>query len=515
MAVDGAGKRLAVGTADGRVLLYSSDDGSAPREASRRHHGGVAGAAFRPGTQELLTAGSDGMLRVWNAEKMENLREVRAHAGFISALAVDRRGAVAATAGSEGVVRVWNLDGLTERATLIGHQREIGALAFHQTRPLLASQSWDGTLRLWNVAATGEPKVAALHVANDADALGLAFSPDGERLACLAQGAMVQLWDMSDRSDVTPEAWAAHRVSNARLLARVDGKVVLADEGANTHEFGPEGAAEREARGAEILRLCRGGPGMKRWLTVHRDGSLRWRGSAEPFAAVGVKLLAAAGQGAFLVTAGEDGTVHLSALAKETPKTMIAAKVPGAVGAAVSSDGRRVAAWDAKGRLRAGAPGALKQVPGAEAHGIRQAVWHPVREALVVRNMTRNLLLLDTKTGKVLQRMPGHSEMIKAMALDASSRWMVTGAEDGQVRIWDLKEQTRSVLLTSLGQWVEDVMMDPNARFVTCVLKNGAVRRLKLPEPDIDASLEALRRRVQTKLGIAVLKTGDRLTAFR
>jgi len=219
------GALLAIGTTDGRVVTVGADLVSALDAVA--HRGKVAAVRFL-GENGALSAGADGHLIAWDLATGAQRGNVRAHTGFISALAVNESGLTAATAGADGIIRLWNLRDLTERISLAGHRREVGALAFHPSRPRLASHGWDGTLRLWDYAAASQPRTATLHVSSAARSLSVAFSPDGAHLACLAGGAELWLWDVGERNDITPDAWRGARYRGGRLLApAAPGKTLL------------------------------------------------------------------------------------------------------------------------------------------------------------------------------------------------------------------------------------------------------------------------------------------------
>ncbi len=93
-----------------------------------------------------------GSVEVWRiAEKTRQYR-LRPHKQIdLACLAFSPDGQLLATAGSEGIIYLWNAaDGLFLR-TLEGHRGSIRDLAFSPDGSLLASVSADGSLRLWGV----------------------------------------------------------------------------------------------------------------------------------------------------------------------------------------------------------------------------------------------------------------------------------------------------------------------------------------------------------------------------
>ncbi len=75
-----------------------------------------------------------------------------------------------------------------------GHAAAVYCVAFRPTDGLqLASGSVDKTVRLWNVADAKEIKVLSGH---PDDVYGVAWSPDGKRLASIGYGGNLIVWDV-------------------------------------------------------------------------------------------------------------------------------------------------------------------------------------------------------------------------------------------------------------------------------------------------------------------------------
>ena len=118
-AISPDGARIAIGTADGAVSLWSIADarqlGSVPEEL--RHRGAVLDLAFRPDGQQLASASADGTIKLWSVT-----------------------GAIPSV-----------------MATLCGHQGEVSRVNYAPGGDFLASAGADGSGRLWSVVGQPEP----------------------------------------------------------------------------------------------------------------------------------------------------------------------------------------------------------------------------------------------------------------------------------------------------------------------------------------------------------------------
>lgn len=190
---DPSGKYVFFAAEDSRVWRWIWDgDTKVPLAA---HDSWVRALAFDPGGETLITGGYDGRLIWWPAaaEKPEPIRTVEAHAGWIRALAVSPDGQLLASVGNDKLVRLWNLaDGQPVRE-LAGHTSHIYNVAFHPDGLRLVTGDLKGGLFEWQVADGGrlrELSLPALHKydttfqADIGGPRGMAFRPDGQRLAC-------------------------------------------------------------------------------------------------------------------------------------------------------------------------------------------------------------------------------------------------------------------------------------------------------------------------------------------
>lgn len=126
---------------------------------------------------------------IWDTNGNQQ-RELKGHAGYISALAVSNGPAHQyLTGGEDAVILLWNKSGeITRRFT--GHKAEVNALAFSPSNKSIASAGSDSTVYIWNIS--GE----LTHTLPHQDLVSsLAFSPDGNYLLSGSYDSKGKIWD--------------------------------------------------------------------------------------------------------------------------------------------------------------------------------------------------------------------------------------------------------------------------------------------------------------------------------
>lgn len=120
--------------------------------------------------------------------------KVPAELGEQKAIAYDRNGSVLATGGSDGVVRLWNAQSGAQVAAMFGHTDAVNSVAVSSDGRFVASGSKDKTAMLWDVK-TGS--VLVLRGFTDIVTC-VAFSPDGKQIATTSRhDVRVRMWDVA------------------------------------------------------------------------------------------------------------------------------------------------------------------------------------------------------------------------------------------------------------------------------------------------------------------------------
>jgi WD40 repeat protein len=155
------------------------------------HQQMIRALAFSPGGKHLASGSEDKTVKIWDAVAGREVRTLKGHKGIVTSVVFFPGGELLASAGGEGTVRIWNLATGKVLRTLEAHEDIASHLALSPDGTRLASAGTDRRIRIWEVK-TGRP----LHDLPGQTSMvqGLAFSPDGKRLASGSMNA-VTLWD--------------------------------------------------------------------------------------------------------------------------------------------------------------------------------------------------------------------------------------------------------------------------------------------------------------------------------
>jgi len=190
----------------------------------------VSAVAFSPDGKRLLgaggTSGQGGEVRIYDATSYAESKPLRGHADLILAAAWRPGSDQVATAGLDRRIIVWDVaTGLPVR-TLKHHADIVNAVAYSPDGQRLASGSADKTAKLYD-ADTGL-QTAGLSSHEDS-VLQVVFSPDGKSLATSGADKGLAIWSLADLKN--PTKGFGHTGPVHALAWRPDGKSLWAGSG--------------------------------------------------------------------------------------------------------------------------------------------------------------------------------------------------------------------------------------------------------------------------------------------
>jgi WD40 repeat protein/DNA-binding SARP family transcriptional activator len=182
---DGTGKRIVYVDDVGNVVVRDLASGrEVPLEGTPKT---VYGAVFSPDGKYVAAAPKRDIL-VWRVDRPARPRVLTGHRGPVNALDISRDDRIL-SAGTDGTLRIWDTAG-RELVRMQGNQDEVTTAVFTPDDAQVLSSGADGSLRLFD-ARTGKA-LAALQSA-EGELYDVALSRDG-KVATLGKGEVVRVF---------------------------------------------------------------------------------------------------------------------------------------------------------------------------------------------------------------------------------------------------------------------------------------------------------------------------------
>jgi WD40 repeat protein len=499
------GRLLASATADGLVHIWNTETGDLQRTLSG-HFGGVKALAFGRDEHQLVTAGDDGRVIMWDAgdgrvldsrpvfEALDQTRPVR------DLFDVDISADGARLAVAEGTnVTVWDTATHGRLFTVRGHTNSVFRARFSGDGRHIATTSYDGTVRVWRLPqsdATGPQEIRETERFFAKDSLGfesvaLAQGADGEVLAATSfEGKSTTVWRLPGGGE---------RLAVAAHEKPIEGVA-----------FNPAGTAIATTGGRDGLRLWDLSgkrlkdfdPGFAGAVAYGPDGSLAVSNGNEVLVwpadntstpkrldAKSIADLAFSPDGNSLAAASIDGSATVWKLSSSAqPLSLPGDRKLYAI--AFSPDGSVIATGDEDGTIKLWAAGSGKPFerqlePDGEHHHllrIRSLAFGPDGK-LVSAGMDKTLKIWNPADGKLIAALSTKG-VINSLAIHDGR---LATASDDEIRIWDLASLRALSTLTRPGDGALSVAFSPDGRYLAAGDENGVMRVYAMRGQDLVA----------------------------
>lgn len=157
----------------------------------------ITAVSISPDGRQLAAAGDDHHVRVWSADRLKLLHELRGHADWVRAVAYHPSGRILATAGNDRRLILWRLDEGGALHVLADHPQAIHTLRFSPDGKLLAAAGFESMVRIYDVE---QNDLARKIPCSCRDIRAIAFSPLGDSLASGGRDGQLRIWSIADGS---------------------------------------------------------------------------------------------------------------------------------------------------------------------------------------------------------------------------------------------------------------------------------------------------------------------------
>jgi WD40 repeat protein len=294
---------------------------------------------------------------------------------------------------------------------------------------------------------------------------GLAFSPDGSRVASADRTHRVKVWD-TRRGDLVLTR-AGHTNTVYALAFSPDGRLLASGSVDTTIRLWDA------ATGALVRTLEPGGS----WIR------------SVAFSPDGTRLVS--GSGAELFTPAKTAELILWDVASGREIRRFAGPHDRIYGVAYRPDGKRIASINCESSLKLWDPetGALEHRLTGHTYYINCVAYSPDGRSLATGGRDHVAILWDVAGAKILHTLRGHDSVIGSLDFSPNSKFLIAADWEAGIKLWDVSRGAEIAHLRNSGG-VTDVRYCPDGRNIATV---GYDHTLKLWEP---ATLESVEHRV-------------------
>lgn len=162
------------------------------------HEHVVKALAYTPEGQYLISASSDGAIKIWDLKKKRVRGALHGHELSVNALAVSPNGQLLASASADGSVRIWDIAKEQERTKLGGYAGSLRSLVFSPSGQYLVL-SHDTNIEMWDI---GQKKLVTTFTGHVRLVESLEFSKDGSIIISGGADETIRFWDVNKRTNI-------------------------------------------------------------------------------------------------------------------------------------------------------------------------------------------------------------------------------------------------------------------------------------------------------------------------
>lgn len=515
-ALSGDGRTVASAGDDGLIRLWRVDTGE-PIGVLASHKKRVRGLTFSRSSGLLVSGAEDGQVCLWDSDKLRLVRAMHTPGCPVWSVTVNSDDTLVAATGADEFLRVYDLRSGELVDENAAHRDWVRSVAFAGDVPRLATASGDQTVRLWSIA-TGRLTPVTVTEELPARARAVALSSDGETYASAGEDATIRMF--SATKGLIGEKKLPDGIDWVRALSVVpSGRIVAGCEDGSVRSWtgSPEDELTTLSNGANTvwstafsddggLALLGRGDGVIEVLNGH---------SAEPVERLSVgpgRVWSLASGGDLIAAACGDGTIHVRSLRGDAVAAQLNQDERRTWAVTVDRSGSRIAGSCDDGTIRvwdASSTRLICEVQKAHPGRIRSIAFDETGELLVTGGGEGTVRLWRVRDGSKTGEFADPSRWVRSIALDQPGTRIAAGAGDGLITVHDRSGSQKAPELIGHSGRVLLVSFTHDPDRLVSAAADGTVRTWSLDEgrqiaeTRIDASLQCAAFDVATSTVLA------------
>ena len=410
---DQDGHRLAIAT-DGNVSVYSCTTWKP--EAQIRGAGSQIRLRFSPRAGQLVTAGADGFVKVWDPQTGRLERSIPGHSAAVRALAFNDDGDTLASSGEDNLIMLWDTRTWTRKRSLPTGDETVYALAYTREGSKLALGGGHTAVELWD---TSRQSIETIFDGHMRSVRSVACSPDGAWLASASWDGSAKIWDLRKTRQISFPNMAD--AANCYALSR-NGDVVA-------------GLMPHEALG------------LWRTATGEQIQSIQATSIISAVAVDDAGRQVAIANNRHISVMDHDGRVKW--------QFDVGSTWQGVTSIAIAPDGLSIVVGGRRGELETWTfPGKRQDVlaDAASGCGITAVAYSADGKLIAAGNQKGAVVLMSLDSGNQMSTFVGHHADITSLAFSHDGREIASSGADNSVKIWNV-ETSREVLTIDPGDF--------------------------------------------------------------
>ena len=432
-------------------------------------------------------------------QALQNMRitqRFEGHQAYLNSVAYSPDGSLLTTASGDGTAKIWNRKTGEVLLTISSGNAEFYMIRFHPAEPIIATGDSAGFIRLWDAETGAEMDAFSLNVVRNEDGelvegsgdgiqlTGLAFSPNGDRLAAGNYGGTIKVWDLYTGAEILlPE-----KPGLTDLTFHPDGLYIAVSNGVypgyisilNTQTSGELFQVEA---GLGITGLTFN-PVNHSLVSTGYDGNLTvWdplNGEVLMSETFGAEFYSPvfSPDGQYLAIAHPNGTAIV--LNAETLEEIItlAGHSAGVNSVAFSPDGDYLATASNDGTAL---EWSLK--PGYEVltignnDGFLRVAYHPSGKQLATTSLFGMVSVWDAQTGALIWQQKGHDQFVGGLAYCPDGSLLASSSDVPPVIIvWDAATGDQLITLEGHTSYVNNIAFSPDGEYIASAGEDNTAR---------------------------------------